>query len=551
MMSGFYTSRFSQVIVAFSLCLVSIQYQLDAIAPINNPYDPARFYSTRGTNPFPEAGPESRFMLDILPFYQHSAGSKPAKGTTFQCCLTPPPTTNNQSANDGTPSGEVGVADCCTQSCVPSCRPRKAPEGDRLGRWNMIGLLQGSIAAPNGALSPACQPVLYQAQQIIGCFPFFSQNYVDSSQTLGYFSVPINYQKIGLRAQGRIYLGYGLGLTACSGVARYKQVPCFIDESCNATAAALCPCDGEAPGTTPAQQFQQLPQDPVDCIEVQEVQRLLMTQEKLQQAMCEIGLSLAPVYSTSAEDTHFQLDWSGAFNLRNEDHVPVVTVLPYVAIGAWAPTGEVQHPDIAFSLPQGAYGFWGTTIEGVLNFDFPDTITIGGGLAATFYQSKDQWGVRMPSNLNQSTIYPWKTGIRRSPGVVWNAHIDFAAYDFIENLNFYFNYIYTKHERDQICLKCDNCAQPDPYCVPLNCSTCDLIDPYCVPHIIPCPTTPQQIFYPDKLEAESEWDSQVVNFGFDYMITRELTLGFVVQVPITGRRVYKTSTIMGSIRFNF
>jgi hypothetical protein len=81
----------------------------------------------------------------------------------------------------------------------------------------------------------------------------------------------------------------------------------------------------------------------------------------------------------------------------------------------------------------------------------------------------------------------------------------------------YFNFIYTRHERDSIKM-----------------------------HDTP---SRNALFFPAKAEGESAFESKMVNAGFDYRLASGLSFGFGLQTPITGRRIYRTTTLMGSIRF--
>ena len=489
------------------VCITSLRAQ----PPVNNVFDPVIIHNLRGVNPFYEAKDQLRFTFELLPFYQHAAGSKPGCGKTFMCCP--------QASSD---VSDQALANCCPPSCKPSCRHKKVPEGDRTGRWNMIGLLQGTQAAPGGMISEACQPTLHAAESTITNFSFcdgavpFDSTFTDTTESFGHYSVPINYQKIGLRGRMRLALVAGFGLAAKGGVVRYKQIPCFEDKSCDAVNIKNCMGDLECPDVSV-----------FTCEQIQQVQKLMMHRDKREAIFREICLDADCYCRTAFEDTHVQFDWSGNFDMYDQDNILQVKVQPYAAVGFWAPTGEEHHPDFGLRIPTTNDGFWGVTVEGGLNFSFPGTIVLGFGGGATFYESRVLHAERVPSSRTQSVIYPWKTDIKREPGTSWNAHIDFASYNFIDNFSFFFNYVYTKHEQDRVYVLCKNCTEPDEN------------------------GQSQQLFFPEKLEEESEWDSQMAYFALEYEITDQLFMGVGVQLPIAGRRIYKISTIMGSIRFHF
>ena len=57
--------------------------------------------------------------------------------------------------------------------------------------------------------------------------------------------------------------------------------------------------------------------------------------------------------TTEFEDTHVQVHWTYPFSFRDDAGIHTVNFIPYLAIGAWLPTGRKQDPDVIFSLPTG------------------------------------------------------------------------------------------------------------------------------------------------------------------------------------------------------
>ena len=54
-----------------------------------------------------------------------------------------------------------------------------------------------------------------------------------------------------------------------------------------------------------------------------------------------------------------------------------------------------------------------------------------------------------------------------------------------------------------------------------------------------------------QMHELSSWKSQQVNFGVSYDVAKHLTLGFIIQAPINGIKVYRSVTSMGTITVSF
>ena len=471
--------------------------KLAANPPANLFYDTAILFDVRGVNPWPDNTEDAGVTFDLLPFYQHAKGAK-------------------------------------------NCRGQKVPKGDRTGRMNMIGLLQGRGVAPDGAFDEGTP--LGNALSILNEAGYGPQKVSDpkfdvtdscftGSNLLGRYSVGINYEGFGVRGQLRGNFGGGFGITARSGAVCYKQVPCFLDLtlSCSTTADFDCnltntfgpECDDTRIGKDQHAGF---------STEIQQLIRDTLTNP---QARCEIaeqlGIDLKKVSRAAFEDTHLDLHWGGSFAFEDEDDHHIVSVIPYVAAGVWLPSGESKNEDILFRLPTGNDGFWGYTLEGILNFDFPEALTLGFGGAVTFFPGSRNRCRRMPSRTRQvglppsgsqqELLFPWKAQVKQEMGTTWHVHGDLMTKDFLDDrLSFYASYIYSKHQQDSY----------------------KFINPDC-----------EDSFDATKLERESQWESQLVHFALDYRVTKNLYFGFGFTGMLTGRRVYRPSVLIGTIRLYF
>jgi len=432
-----------------------------ATPPTTLYHDPAIFHDIYGHIPYinhdKTEGKKRQFCsLDLEPFYEHASGAKNSNG-------------------------------------------HKVPCGDINGRWNMIGLLQGQEASPNGTLNDGSHTYMLDAYNNIehgrvSSTNYLSNTFTDTNGTFGYFSIPINHEKFGLRTKFQLKFN-SIALTVRTGVINYKQNPTFNDMTPSATDYGFNPYDIVLTDT------------------------YLMIEQRRTHIFNEIGLDVNKVNKTTMEDTHIELSWNKSFGMDNEDGVLTVAFQPFLAAGIWLPSGVKKNQDAAMSIPTGNNGFIGYTIEGALNFDFPGTIMISVGGSATFFGHKTVNNYRLPSNDGQSGIYPWKTTVRLGQGTVWRFQTGFISRHFLENLSMGFGYIFTKKEQDSILIKDTS--------------------------------TRTAYFKTGKAEKESGWESQMFHFGADYDITRELALGAAIETPITGKRILRTLTLMGDVRFSF
>jgi hypothetical protein len=140
------------------------------------------------------------------------------------------------------------------------------------------------------------------------------------------------------------------------------------------------------------------------------------------------------------------------------------------------------------------------------------------------YNSRILNNYPVPTHKYQSGYYPWKANIDRKPGVTWALNASMKAPDFIKGLSAYFDFVYTQHEKDTITYRSNDYSD----------SPAD-----------------KNIFSTSQLENESDWTSQQYNLGMDYRITKNLVFGAAFQSSLTGKRVYRTTTVLGSMKFEF
>lgn len=450
----------------------------------------------------------------------------------------------------------------------------RVPLGDLNGRWNMVGLLMGPL--PNGkTLPPSLQTALFNIFPGIAPGTLNDPNIIDVNQTFGFFSVPLRYLKRGLRWDFEAMLTCNLGFSFQGGVADICQkvtafdnltcISCTAPTPCNGpslgnsttstqvgtSAVPITPCNS-CPGTpvyytnqnglnvpitccnrvtdinipccgrfmpvsgtnaptNPNQQFNSL----YPNYDANHVNQFLMNE--LPVIAQEIGLNICNFHKVSAEDLRFNLFWrDGCMVNKGRAGWPEFLFIPYLMVSGSIATADAKNPNCAFALPFGNNGHHSLGASGGFEIDFTDTIEIGVDFGFTGFFGRDFCDYRVPNQVPdkqcQLAIYPFTTSVHIDPGFNWTFGAKLLAYQFIDRLSFYFQYILLHHEDDKICLK-----QPDP------------------------------AFRPEILEAQSSFKAQLANIGFYYDISPNINLGLLWQAPLWQRNAYASTTVLFSI----
>jgi hypothetical protein len=419
-------------------------------------FDTTPIYGVNGVNRYPlEGNGKTLVNVSISPFFQHSTGARNKDGI-------------------------------------------KVPEGDRLGTWSMIGLFWGS--GTDGGTPGNAAHKTFNGTNFATVYPLYTHLVENSELTIadlepksngwyGNYTVDIKYEKVGVRTALECEVGSGFGICFKGGIASYKQDPIFTDSSPSSMSA------------------------PFDAIS----NSYLMSDTVRNAIGTDLDLSFDRIHDTAPEDALVQIYWSTPFDYKDKENHLVVTVHPYISIGAWLPSGKKKNQDNLFSLPLGNDGHLGICVEGALNFDFPKMCTVNVGGGASFFNERSIDDFRVPNSRYQSTIYPWKTTIRRRPGTTWNVNLSMKAEHIVDTLTFFCDYVYARHEKDSITVS----------------------------------STKSEYFIPSKLENESGWKDQAVHCGFSYDLTENLSLGLSGQTHISGEKIYKNQTVMGNASFTF
>ncbi|HZW60704.1 MAG TPA: hypothetical protein VFF04_00600, partial [Candidatus Babeliales bacterium] len=384
--------------------------------------------------------------------------------------------------------------------------PKYVDLGDLGDRWSMIGLLFGAI--PEGETLP--QPLVDAHNLLFPTVPIGTPitdcEAIDPQRKFGFFSVPIEYKKRGVRFdfEGQILRDFGFEIQI--GVADIITTATFV----NRTPANVCSISDTGTQNCTNACF--------DCNNPN------LTSENINSIMCNyndiadsIHLDIDNFHQTSVEDIRVGLYWRRAF-LMNEgsDNFPEFLFIPWITVAGAGAISNEHHRNRAFAVPfsndnHNAVGFMAG-----MDFDFTETIDIGWEFGLTHFFKRSFCNVPVPTSPFQSGWFPFQTDVTIQPGNNWNFGASLFAYHFLHNLSFHFQWMLTIHKDDHYCL-----IKPDP------------------------------AFMPEILEDRSTWLVHVGNMGFNYDISPYISLGFLWQAPLAQRNAYRSTTLLFSFNATY
>lgn len=473
---------FKKALLALSLFCVSRSL---VATPMRNIQDTQPSYTLMGLDKFYVKRNKTALTFHVSPFFQHTATAS----------------SDNQ---------------------------RKVPAGNIDGRWNMFALFFNrgttfpitTFPTFNAAFTAISSPAITT--------PFNGKNFTQETSTISgiavpydptngaldalgtYQSVNIEYEKRGLRTQVNVDFPFGLGIALKTGVDDYKQIPTFALDS--NLAQAVTGTDGGDSGTSSL--------TPEQATAAKTIYNVLMAPYPRWKIAKELGLNIDEVRETSFEDIHLNLYWHIPYDIKDKDRDIICTVVPYIALGGWLPTGDARDINRPFTAATGNDNHAALTLDGSFSIDFPKIIQISAGIGGAFFMSKTLNNYRVPISYFQHGIIPWKTSISRQPGPMWYANLSFKSEHFIPDFSFYFDFMYTRFTKDTIKLRESNAAKA-------------------------------ALFLPQKLERESIRKSQVVNLGVKYDVSPHVAVGITMQGCINGSRIYRPTTALGSLIITF
>ncbi len=367
--------------------------------------------------------------------------------------------------------------------------------GDLEGRWNILGLLFGAV--PAGQTLP---PVLATARAAL--FPNLPPGFViddnsivDPQHNFGYFSVPLNYRKGGVRAEFQTMLFCDIGIQIQAGVADIFQVTgTFINRT---------------------GQGSFVPPPSIPTLTVANVNTFLMDQ--IDEIAEELGLNIENFHEFSLEDPRIDLFWRHAYFINEfRPTWPKFLLIPFVDVGFAAAIAKNHNYNKVFAVPFSNNNSNAVGFDMGLNLDFIETVEIGAHAGITHFFSKERTCFMMPTDDAQSGIFPFKSDVIVQPGRNLLFGLKLNARHFLDMLSFYFEYVLVDH---------------DPDCFKLR--------------------SPDAAFFPVILRDRSSWKVQVINTALNYDISPNVSLGFLWQAPVAERNAYRSTTVMVSFNATF
>ncbi len=388
----------------------------------------------------------------------------------------------------------------CSAPVLPSgmtaCPAFDTPLGDLTGRSGMIPLLYGKL--PEGKSLPG----QYLTAAFNEFFPgqkqgtITDEGNIDPFQRYGYFSFPLNYRKRGVRFELTALFLDDFGIRIQAGVSSIRQV---VESRINTTSFSI--------EFTPTN----------ERMTVDNVDAFLMDQ--LDNIAVEMGLNIGDLIQTSAEEVRLNLFWRHAFELNDYNNKwSHLLLIPYFeASGGFSP-GKKNNPSQLWAVPFGNNGHPSVGCTAGVNFDFIQSIELGGEVGFTHFFKKSFDNYRVPNSKFQTVLFPFTTDVSIQPGNNWYFCARIAAFHFLGNLSMHFEWIVLDHKQDKITLE-----TPDPV----------------------------GAFLPEVLEKTTTFKTKLGNAGFNYDISPNIGLGFLWQIPFSQRNSYRSSTVMAGINVTF
>jgi hypothetical protein len=450
-----------------------------------------------------EKGSPERVMIALSPFGQNADSAKTLAAHYTSIGTTGVASAQNPVANAGLGCNQV----LCNITPPNNCNIciNSIPIGDIDGRWNLLGLLAGNL--PQGANFP---PLLMKAltdifpgtppgdvtTQMVQIATVGGSNFDPCYPTFGYVSVPIKYRKKGIRWNVEAIICGDFGLQFEGGIVEISQVlnPCFYNLTSNSDEATSCQ-GGTIKGSK------------VNCDLFDPLIPLAR----------ELGMNLCNFTKWGFEDLYFSLYWRHAHvvNFNRDLSWARLLVIPFIRIGGGAATGHPKNYSEIFSLPFGNNGSNSINLNAGMNFDFVETVEIGAEVGYSHFLKKDFTNYRLPTNELQSGIYPFAADVGLKPGDTAYVAGKLAAYHFLDRLSFYFQWVYVHHRKDHIELIVNDPAFD----------------------VTKCPNSAFRV--------------QLGNFGFNYDISPNFSLGFLWQQMFHVRNAYNSTTAMFTLNMIF
>ena len=440
-------------------------------------------------------------------------------------------------------SGSTTPCTCASTSCAGNCQTcTDLPSGAYAISSTLAQIAQDTLECIGGitaASSTITVPVLNTVQSLL-------ELQGDGRETFGFLSVKTKFQKRGARFRAAGMLTKGFGLSVTTGISHLTNCAEFIDPTApkpdpaptydNAsasttglysytTAGAINPfansTGNTATSTTPTSNTV----DALTHVQWKQVVSCLHTQlmEQFNPTMAQaIGISLDDYEATSIDDIRGELYWRYMIELnKNNDNAwPDCALMPFLAAGYTLGAAKGIVPDQPLSVAFGNNGHNAGDFNTGISLFFYESCELGFEGGGTFFMKKQFDGFRVPNNIYQNIIYPYKTSVCVSPGTTWHIGAYLNSRHFDNHFSMHFQYMYINHMEDKYTLLYKNNSPSD-----------------------------NQAFNVDRLEDNSAWKTQMCNIALAYDISPGCMVTVKGQMPFSGSNVYKTTTVSFSLEF--
>jgi hypothetical protein len=432
--------------------------------------------------------------------------------------------------------------------------------GDLQGFWNMLAMLYGPL--PMGANLQGTQLGFAKASifsdfyanngfvppnenQIFSNTNILTEPYIldDPNFLIGFFSVPLKYQKVGARCEFSIQPCEDFGLTIQAGVSEIRQTVTGLTDQAAAAGftcgmfnsgmlppfdSVTCPDPFCKPipilvvTSTGAIVYTVCPTTPVETLCTTpycQIEEQLMDRCKAKTIFRQIGLNDCNFEETSIEDFRFIFWWRHIYcvNEGRDDCIwPGFLLIPSIEVNAVAPAAKPKERKKLFSAPFGNDGHFSLGLDLGLAIDFVETIEIAAKAGVSYFFARDISHYRIPTDPCQSGIFPFATRVRVQPGLNYNFNAIINAYHFYYNFSAWAEYVMVKHEQDHIKLK-----------------------------------TADPAFIVPQAECYTKFVAQFVNGAINYDISPNIAIGIMAQWPISQRNAYRSTTWLATFRIVF
>lgn len=406
--------------------------------------------------------------------------------------------------------------------------------GDIYGRWNMLGLVyDDNVQIISPTLKKFLNPTPADEQVCVAYLRDPANS--DTRKHLGFFTVPVDYSKHGLRIDGSWQILCDFGIHGSLSFADIRQInPRLEDLSTKATPICVETLrrqpDGE-PVNLCEEQKCAVFGTTCDCLKY--LEKNLM--DRADTILAELGYNTDNFHRSDLEFVNLGCYWRRAFIFNEGDcFYPQFLCIPYVTIEGAVPVSRVKENFQLFAAPFGNNGHGAFAGMVGATFAFHDTVEVGAEVSATHFFPRLYCDLHLPTNTLQQTIFPFSANVDVEPGDNWEFSIFMYAPRFLNKLSMYAQYVYVSHSEDRYTIVEDLRLRIPGVRDTTITSTQQTISN--APNLPP--------FQLKRFAELSKWEVQLANIGFSYELSPGISAAFLWQAPLKGRNVYRSTTIM-------